>query len=74
MITINDLLNNITVQGNIRVSAWTRDGEKVIVMTDGHRYDSLFSSELPKRWRNSEILYMFCPDDGFLHIELASED
>ena len=72
MITLNDLLDNITVQGNIRISAWTRDGEKVIVMTDG--YDSLFSSELPKRWRNSEVLYIFCPSDGFLHIEVAADD
>lgn len=72
MITLNDLLDNITVQGKIRISAWTRDEEKVIVMTDG--YDGLFSSELPKRWRNSEILYMFCPGDGFLHIEVAADD
>lgn len=72
MITIKDLLDNITVQGKIRISAWTRDGEKVIVMTDG--YDGLFSSELPKRWRDSEVLYMFCPGDGFLHIEVAADD
>lgn len=73
MITISDLLNNITIQGNIRVSAWTRDGEeKVILITE--RESGLGAYQLPKRWRNSEVLYMFCPGDGFLHIEVAADD
>lgn len=73
MITISDLLDNITVQGDIRVSAWTRDeGEKVILLTecDG----GLSASRLPKRWRNAEVLYMFCPGDGLLHIEVSADD
>lgn len=73
MITIKDLLNNITVQGNIRVSAWTRDGEeKVILITE--QESGLVVGQLPKRWRDSEILYMFYPGDGFLHIEVAADD
>ena len=73
MITINDLLNNITVQGNIRVSAWTRnEEEKVILITE--QESGLATYQLPKRWRNSEILYMFYPGDGFLHIEVAADD
>jgi hypothetical protein len=72
MITISDLLDNITVQGDIRVSSWTREGEKVIVLSecDG----GLSASKLPKRWRNAEVLYMFCPGDGFLHIEVSADD
>lgn len=73
MITIKDLLNNITVQGNIRVSAWTRDGEeKVILITE--QESGLVVGQLPKQWRDSEILYMFYPGDGFLHIEVAADD
>ena len=73
MITISDLLDNITVQGDVRVSAWTRDeDEKVILLTecDG----GLSASRLPKRWRNAEVLYMFCPGDGILHIEVSADD
>lgn len=73
MITISDLLDNITVQGDIRISAWTRnEEEKVIFQTecDG----GLSASKLPKRWMNAEVLYMFCPGDGFLHIEVSADD
>lgn len=75
MITISDLLNNITVQGDIRISAFCRDTypEETVIATfecEG----GLFASKLPKRWRNSEVLYMFCPGDGYLHIEVAADD
>lgn len=73
MITISDLLDNITVQGDIRISAWTRnEEEKIIVLAECD--DGLSSSKLPKRWRNAEVLYMFCSGDGYLHIEVSADD
>lgn len=73
MLTISDLLENATVQGNIRVSAWTRnEEEKVILMQEDD--GGLSASSLPERWRNAEVLYMFCPGDGFLHIEVSADD
>lgn len=69
MLTLEDLLDNVTVQGDVRVSAWENEEETVIGTFDAVEYLSA-NNVLLKKWRDAEVLYMFTPGDGFLHIEV----
>lgn len=69
MTTLEDLLDNVTVQGDVRVSTWENEEETVIGTFDGVEYLSA-NNVLLKKWRDAEVVYMFAPGDGFLHIEI----
>lgn len=67
--TLYELVNDITVQGAIRVSSWNEhDEEDVLFQTDGT--DDFGCGDLEDEWEDREVKYIFCPGDGFLHIEI----
>lgn len=66
--TLTELANTITMQGDIRISLWKDDEEikvKTYTMTD-----DLSFMNIPKWAEDKEINYIFCGGDGYLHIEL----
>ena len=69
--TLYDLVNDVCLQGDIRISAWDESGEEetVIRTFDGTEY--VLTHQIPKKWENAEVTYMFCASDGFLHIEVS---
>ena len=70
--TLYDLVNDVTLQGNIRISSWNGDEEEVLLEVENH--DDLFTGDLDESYEDREVTYMFCPGDGYLHIEIESED
>ena len=70
--TLYELVNDVTLQGNIRISTWEGDDEKVLLTVENH--DDLFVGDLEEAYEDREVTYMFCPGDGFLHIEIAADD
>ena len=66
--TLYDLVASTNLQGNIRVSTWKDDNEKVIAKWQD--CDELFCGELEEEWKDMEVDYIFCSCDGFLHIEV----
>ena len=70
--TLWDLTNGATLQGNIRLSVWKHDEEVKVVEID--QVDDLAYEKKAKRFEDYEVTYMFAsPVDGYLHIELKSE-
>ena len=67
--TLKELTSETRIQGNVRLSAWNDDEEifvKEYENTDGWKCDLT-------RYNEWEVNYMFCPGDGFLHIELIPD-
>ena len=71
-LTLYELVSDVTIQGNVRISYWENDEEQVIRTFDGVEY--ILNHQIPKRYRDADVIYMFCPGDGYLHIEVESED
>ena len=69
MLTLGDLFENVAVQGNVRISTWEDDHETVLKWFDEVEYVPAHHRSL-ERWLDAEVLYMFAPGDGFLHIEI----
>lgn len=69
--TLYDLVSQVTLQGDIRLSVWDEDGEEIEV----EEYDNCeyLSCHVVKRYENLEILYIFSATDSKLHIELEAE-
>ena len=63
--TLYDLANSTTVQGDIRVSKWIGDEEKVLLLKK--RVEDF---HCPLKLESKRVLYIFCPGDGYLHIEV----
>ena len=70
--TLRDMITNFTIQGNVRLSLW-KDGEEVSVRYIDYA-DDLGTEKLPPKWKDKEVTYMFAGVDGFLHIELSSDE
>ena len=73
--TLIDLTHEITVQGDIRLSVW-KDGEeaKVVELKAVEDLTSpLFYNPKCLGMLDMEVNYIFCPGDGYLHIELDGE-
>ena len=71
--TLYDLAHDVILQGNIRISLWDSkefDCEKVLYQVD--RTDDFSIPRFLREYENHEVAYMFCPGDGFLHIELEA--
>ena len=83
--TLYDLMENINLQGDIRLSVWDDDDEEIAVC-EIRECQGLDCYELDKAgygldvngncvryvdWNMYEVKYMFCGGDGYLHIELA---
>ena len=70
--TIYELVNDSTIQGNVRISTWKEDEEEVLL--EIRNTDDLFTSDLEEEWEDAEVDYIFCGRDGYLHIEVKSAD
>ena len=71
--TLYDLLNGTTIMGDVRLSKWVEDFEIVLFQTYGT--DHFGPGDIPEELEHCEVEYLFCPGDGFLHIEIeAVED
>ncbi len=68
--TLYDLVNDIEVQGAIRVSEWVGDEEVVLFETE--RTDDFGPGDLDEALEDREVGYLFCIDN-ILHIELTSK-
>lgn len=66
-----DLVASVILQGNIRLSMWEGDTEKILSTWD--YCGELFCGELEEEWEDLEVDYIFCPGDGWLHIEVREE-
>ena len=69
--TLYELVNSTTIQGNIRVSMWEDDEERII--STWENCEELFSGEIEDEWMGLVVDYIFCPGDGWLHIEVREE-
>lgn len=65
-----NLIKNTTVQGDVRLSVW-KDGEETCVEYFRHVQD--MKSEPCGLYKYNPVKYIFCPGDGFLHIELGGD-
>lgn len=74
MITLGDIVDNITIQGDVRISTWDHDGENETVLFQKNVGDYFCLPRFLRKYENREVLYMFCPGDGYLHIEIESEE
>lgn len=63
-----DLLNSIVLQGDIRISKWENDEEKILAVLEN--CDDLGAGNLDYDTEDLDALYMFAPGDGYLHIEV----
>lgn len=66
-----ELVYNVTLQGNIRISMWVDDTEKVIATWENCQ--ELYSGDIEDEWMDYVVKYIFCPDDGYLHIEVEEK-
>lgn len=70
--TLYELVYNVKLQGNIRVSMWVGDEEKIIATWENCA--ELFSGDIEDEWMDFIVDYIFCPGDGWLHIEVREEE
>ena len=70
--TLYELVYSAKLQGNIRVSVWKDDEEKIIATWEN--CTELFSGDIEDEWMDLVVDYIFCPGDGWLHIEVTEDD
>lgn len=70
--TLYELAYQTKLCGNIRVSTWKDDEEKIIATWTG--VEELFSGDIEDEWMDFEVDYIFASPDGFLHIEVKERD
>lgn len=68
--TLYELVNDVEVQGAVRVSEWDGDEETILFETDCT--DDFGPGDLDEAWEDREVGYLFCIDN-VLHIELNSK-
>lgn len=86
--TLYDLMEDITIQGDVRLALFDEGGDEIAVAEfkglDGFCFHDLLQHEEVTtihgdrvevdEWGNLEVTYIFCPGDGFLHIEVQQEE
>ena len=70
--TLWELVASAKIQGNIRISMWKDDEEKIIGTWEN--CEQLFTGYIEEEWEELEVDYIFCPGDGWLHIEVKEDD
>ena len=74
MITLYDLMHNMTVQGDVRIRVY-KDGEyDEVAMKLFRGVDDLNGEDIPDEWEELEVRYIFVGGDGILNIELYMEE
>lgn len=74
MITLYDLMNNITIQGDVRIRVYKDDSYDEIAMKLFRNVDGLNGEDIPTEWEDLEVRYIFVGGDSILNIELYMED
>ncbi len=69
--TLRYLINNICIQGDVRISVWEGEEEKLI--KEFYGVSDLKSLNL-SGFKNMYVTYMFVGGDNMLHIELQSRE
>lgn len=67
--TLYELVNDIEVQGAVRISTWENDEERILLETDFT--DDLGPGDLDEAWEDMDVGYIFCVDN-VLHIEVSA--
>ena len=70
--TLEYLMNNTTIQGEIRVSRWAGGDE--VEVKEFHYCDDLDYETDINEWRDHRVLFLFTAGDGMLHIELEGDE
>ena len=70
--TLYELVYLVKLQGNIRVSMWVDDEEKIISTWEDCA--ELFAGDIEDEWMDFKVDYIFCPGDGWMHIEVKEDD
>lgn len=70
--TLYELVYQTKLCGDIRVSMWKDDEEKIIATWTG--VEELFSGDIEDEWMDLEVDYIFASPDGSLHIEVKERD
>ena len=74
MITLYDLMHNMTVQGDVRIRVY-KDGEyDEVAMKLFRGVGDLNGEDIPADWEELEVRYIFVGGDGILNIELYMEE
>ena len=69
--TLYELVNQTTIQGDVRVSKFDENGFEIILL-NAQGTDDL-ASELPEEYEELTVKYIFNGEDG-THIEVSDED
>ena len=67
-----DLVYSVVFQGNIRISMWCGDEEKII--GEWRNCEQLFSGDIEDEWMDFRVTYIFAPGDGWLHVEVTEDE
>lgn len=65
-----NLIKNTTIQGDVRLSVWKDDEETSVEYF--HNVDDM-KTEPCRLFAWLKVKYVFCPGDGYLHIELDGD-
>lgn len=68
--SLYELVCSINLQGDIRLSMWENDTEKVLATWE--ECDHLWTGDI-EEWEDLIVDYIFCPGDGWMHIEVKEE-
>lgn len=73
--TLYELANNTTVQGNIDIVLFDGNGNEQDDRTFSYVEDlSTYLNQLPEGWEDCEVRFFFAAADGWLHIEIYQEE
>ena len=72
LILLRELLDNITIQGDIRIDVLYSDGQSNTIYNG--TTDSLTYADIDDKYLDLEVCYMYASDDKELVIELDSEN
>lgn len=74
MITLYDLMHNMTVQGDVRIRVYKDSDYDEIAIKLFRGVDDLNGEDIPDEWEELEVRYIFVGGDGILNIELYMEE
>ena len=77
MMSLYDLVNSVTIQGDVRISFWNDDEEVVLLEengTDDLCYEVCGAGGDVAMFDCCKVKYIFSAGDGYIHIELDEED
>lgn len=73
--TLYELVNNTTIQGNVDITYFEGNGNEQGDMTFSYVEDlSGHLGELPEGWEDCEVRFIWPAADGWLHIEIYAEE